>query len=146
MSERIQPVARMTVTVCRRGKGRPQQQRTSGLRERAWWLMRQHPRFTLDDLLFTLNDSGAKDAPGNLTKYIAGLEAVGVLVRLQRRAPGRAPTSNGHVIWRLARDLGRQAPVWRAKQRALWDPNSSTLIAAAPAPAAAAPAVGEAQP
>jgi hypothetical protein len=90
--------------------------------------MRQVPRFTLDDLLLTLAEPGMRDAPGNLLKYIRALERVGVLVRLQRRQPGQALQSNGHVIWRLARDLGRQAPVWRSRQQLLWDPNAGCAI------------------
>jgi hypothetical protein len=127
MSERIHPVARMTV-VCHRGRGRPAAKRATGLRQRAWWVMREVPRFTLDDLLFKLAEPGMKDAPGNLLKYISALERVGVLKRLDRRLPGASLTSNGHVIWRLARDLGRQAPVWRSAQQGLWDPNASVLI------------------
>ncbi|MBL8350489.1 MAG: hypothetical protein JNL87_09250 [Burkholderiaceae bacterium] len=120
--------ARMTVPVAPRRRGRPAAKRTRGLRERAWWVMRELPRFTLDDLLLTLVDDGQKDAPSNLQKYISALERVGVLVRLQRRVPGSAPTSNGHVIWRLARDLGRAAPVWRSTQRVVFDPNSGALL------------------
>jgi hypothetical protein len=128
VSETIDPVARMTVRPVRRGRGRPEAARCSGLRERAWWLMRTLPRFTLDDLLFTLADGGERDAAGNLRKYCRALERVGVLRRLDRRAPGRAPTSNGLVIWRLVRDLGRQAPVWRTGMQALWDPNCNAYL------------------
>jgi hypothetical protein len=142
MSARIHPVASMRVPMAKAARGRPVTHKTSGLRERAWWLMRTLPRFTLDELLFTLNDGAYRDAAGNLQKYIRALERVGVLVRLARRLPGRTLTSNGHVIWRLARDLGRQAPVWRAALQALWDPNSGTLIPLLPAPCAG----GEAQP
>ena len=110
------------------GRGRPHTLRTSGLRERAWWLMRQVPRFTIDDLLLTLAEGTERDAAGNLLKYTSALERVGVLVRLARRQPGSAPTSNGAVIWRLARDLGRQAPVWRSAEAVLFDPNSGALL------------------
>lgn len=103
--------------------------------------MRQVPRFTLDDLLLTLAEPGMRDAPGNLLKYVRALERVGVLVRLQRRVPGQALQSNGHVIWRLARDLGRQAPVWRSRQQLLWDPNAGCAIPVLAA-AAAAPEPG----
>ena len=119
--------ARMTVP-CQRGRGRPVAGHTTGLRQKAWWVMRSLPRFTLDDLLFQLADGSQRDAPSNLQRYISALERVGVLVRLARRMPGNTPTSNGHVIWRLARDLGRAAPVWRAKQQVLFDPNSGALI------------------
>ena len=143
--------ARMTVPV-RRGRGRPLAKKTRGLRERAWWVMREVPRFTLDDLLLTLVDGGQKDAPSNLQKYIHALERVGVLERLQRRAPGNSPTSNGHVIWRLARDLGRKAPIWRGAQQVLFDPNTGALmpplglVAAPAATAATAAAASPEQP
>ena len=126
MTRVCNPAARMTVPVKR---GRPFTPRTTGLRERSWWVIRSLPRFTLDDLLFQLADGTQRDAPANLQKYNSALERVGVLVRLARRMPGNTPTSNGHVIWRLARDLGRAAPVWRAKQQVLFDPNSGALIA-----------------
>ena len=119
------PAARMTVPVRR---GRPLTQRTTGLRERSWWVIRRMHRFTLDELFLTTADGSERDAPSNLQRYISALERVGVLVRLARRMPGNTPTSNGHVIWRLARDLGRAAPVWRAKQQVLFDPNSGALI------------------
>jgi hypothetical protein len=116
-----------------RGRGKPLRTTTSGLRERAWWVMRQVPRFTLDDLLLTLAEPGMRDAPGNLVKYINRLEKVGVLRRLERRMPGKAATSNGHVIWRLAHDLGRKAPVWSDARGGLWDANSGVLITPLPA-------------
>ncbi|MCV2359661.1 hypothetical protein LNV08_11840 [Paucibacter sp. TC2R-5] len=128
-------VARMTVA-CKRGRGKPPAKKSSGLRERAWWVMRQKGQFTRDDLLTTLADGTYKDAPSNLQKYITALERVGVLARLKRRAPGNTLTSNGHVIWRVARDLGRAAPVWRPKQQELLDPNSGALLRPPGSPAA----------
>jgi hypothetical protein len=127
-AERVTPVARMTVPTPKRPRGRPAAQHTSGLRERAWWLMRELPRFTLDDLLYTLAGPDDLDAPNNLMKYIRGLERTGVLARLQRRAAGTAKTSNGRVIWRVARDLGRQAPVWKPTHLCVWDPNTATKL------------------
>lgn len=129
MTDRTNPPARMTVPVPARGRGRPPARAAAGLRERAWWLARQLGKpFTLDDLLFTLNDRGAKDAASNLGRYLRALELAGVLQRLQRRAPGDSPKSNGRVIWRLAQDLGPQAPVYRAGQKAVWDPNTQRLL------------------
>lgn len=129
MTDRTNPPARMTVPARARGRGRPHAKATAGLRERAWWLARQLGKpFTLDDLLLTLNDSGAKDAASNLGRYLRGLELAGVLQRLQRRAPGCGPTSNGHVIWRLAMDLGPKAPVYRAADKAVWDPNAQRVL------------------
>lgn len=126
MTQAANPAARMKAPSYR---GRPFTARTSGLRERAWWLMRRLGRFTLDDLHLTIANGTERDAAGNLGKYISALERVGVLQRQRRRIPGDTPTSNGHIVWRLVRDLGRQAPVWRSAQQVLFDPNSGELIA-----------------
>ena len=110
------------------GRGRPNALRASGLRERAWWLMRQVKRFTLDDLLLTLAEGHEADAPANLHKYVRQLERVGILKRLVRRQAGAALRSKGKVIWQLARDLGREAPVWRGAEKVVYDPNSGKLL------------------
>lgn len=91
------PAARIKGAAKRRGRGRPEAVQATGLRQRAWWLMRKLPRFTIDDLLFTLADGSERDAGENLRKYIRSLERVGVLARLMRRAPGYGPTSNGQI-------------------------------------------------
>lgn len=101
---------------------------SSGLRERAWWLMRELRKFTLTDLLTTLADGTERDAAGNLARYLRGLERAGVVVRMRRRVPGDSPQSNGHVVWWLKRDLGRMPPVWRAAQGAVFDPNSGEVL------------------
>lgn len=120
---------RMTTAAPARGRGRPNPTQASGLRERAWWLIRTLGRpFTLDDLLFTINDGSAADAENNLGRYLRQLATAGVVQRLARKAPGRAPTSNGLVVWRLARDLGPKAPVYRSAAHTVWDPNSQALL------------------
>ena len=118
----------MRVLPIARPRGRPFAQQNRGLRARAWWLMRQLRRFTLDDLLFTVAKVTDKDAKSNLGKFISGLERVGVLSRLHRCEPGQHNKSGGHVIWRLTRDLGPKAPVWRATPQVLYDPNSGALL------------------
>jgi hypothetical protein len=122
------PVPCMSVPAVKRPRGKPFAPHNKGLRARAWWLMRKQVRFTLDDLLFTVAKNTEGDATSNLQKYVSALERVGVLVRLPRRAAGNAMTSNGHVIWRLTRDLGHLAPVWRGTQQVLFDPNSGDLL------------------
>lgn len=101
--------------------------KASGLRVKAWRTIRHLRKFTLNELL-DINATGAeKDAPSNLLKYLARLEQYGVLVRLARRA-GDAMTSPGHVVWRLERDLGWDAPVWRNVQKVLWNPNTGAAV------------------
>jgi hypothetical protein len=134
----------MTVVVPRRPTGRPAARQATGLRERAWWLIRTLRKpFTLDDLLFTLNDGGFKDAHGNLLVYLKRLEITGVVGRLKRRAIGASPQSRGAVLWRLRQDLGPVPPVWRSKNGALWDPNSQVLIPPIEAEAEAAAGDGK---
>lgn len=102
---------------------------TRGLRERAWWLMREMRKFTLVDLLTTLADGSESDARSNIAKYLAALEAVGVLRRVHRKVPRQTGTGRGHDIWWLARDLGRAAPVARHTHREVFDPNSGETLA-----------------
>lgn len=137
-AEKCRPTSARCAVACRRG--RPHAKSSSGLRARAWWVIRKDRIFTLEKMLFSVADGSERDAPGNLQKYISALERVGVLARLERREPGAAATSNGHVVWRLVRDLGRKAPVWRAAQSVLFDPNSGALIATRATLAAAAAA------
>lgn len=141
----IKLAATATCRVARR-RGRPHAQCSTGLRARAWWVIRKERLFTLEKLLFSVADGSERDATANLQKYISALERVGVLVRLARRALGTTATNNGHghVVWRLVRDLGRQAPVWRSVQKVLFDPNSSALIPVLAAVPAAAPAAAPA--
>ena len=101
---------------------------TRGLRERAWWLMRELRKFTLTDLLTTLADGSEADARSNLAKYLAALEAVGVLRRMRRTVPRLSGTGRGHDIWWLAKDLGRAAPVARHTHREVFDPNAGETL------------------
>lgn len=131
-------VACMTVP-CHRGRGKPLAKQAGGLRARAWWVMRRMVRFSLDQLVMTVVDGSEAAAPSNLQKYITALECVGVLVKMPRRQPGTALTSNGHVVWQLARNLGRKPPVWRGKTQRLFDPNSGELLPPLIHPATALP-------
>jgi hypothetical protein len=99
------------------------------MREKAWWLMRQKRKFTLNCLLETLAGGGERDAKSNLLQYIRRLERAAVLVRSSQRLRGDSMTSPGYVVWILVRDVGRMAPVWRSVQQVLWDPNRQTAIA-----------------
>lgn len=99
-------------------------QKTRGLRQRAWWVMRARTVVTVPDLLSTLADGTEKNAGKNLGRYLAALAATGFIAELDTRAPGVAPTSNGYKRYKLLRNNGRQAPVVRQRQRAVFDPNT----------------------
>lgn len=114
-----------------RGKGHPVGVKATGLREKAWRTIRHlhyaRLQFTLNELL-DINATGTeKDAPSNLLKYLARLEQHGVIVRLARRV-GDSLTSPGYVVWRLANDLGWDAPVWRNVEKVLWNPNKNAPV------------------
>lgn len=84
--------------------------------------MRRHGVFTLQGLLATVADGGEKDAASNIGKYLRALEKAGIVKAEGRTAPEK-PTSNGSLRYRLALDLGREAPVWRQSRNEVFDPN-----------------------
>lgn len=94
-----------------------------GLRARAWWVMRETPRFSVTDLLAIVATGGEADAASNLGKYLRALSRAGILVEIGRKAP-TSLTSNGEIIYRLARNTGPKAPVWRVSRQEVYDPNS----------------------
>jgi len=98
---------------------------TTGLRQRAWWVMRRRCVFTIPELLSILADGTERDAYGSLSKYLRALEKAGIIKREDSRKPGNAQGSNGHLSFRLVINEGRKAPVWRAKTNAVYDPNTS---------------------
>lgn len=99
------------------------------MRGKCWWLMRELGTFTIDRLLETYATGEEKDAHNNLAHYLEQLEACGVVTRLSRRQPGEAQNSRGYVVWRLTRNLGLLAPVWRWREKVIWDPNRREVVA-----------------
>lgn len=91
--------------------------------------MRELTTFTINRLLETYATGAEKDAHNNIAQYLERLELCGVVERLDRRQPGEALTSPGYVVWRLKRNLGLLAPVWRWKHKVLWDPNRCEIVA-----------------
>ncbi len=107
--------------------GERPRKKTYGLRERAWWHFRAHKVATLKELLSTHANGTEKAASINLYKYLAALEAVGILKRMDRKQP--AKQSKGRVVWSLEKDLGLQAPVWRQQAHEVYDPNGNVVFA-----------------
>ena len=116
----------------------------TGLRGKCWWLMRELGTFTIDRLLETYATGEEKDAHNNVDNYLFRLAACGVVERLHKRQPGEALTSPGYVVWRLARNLGPLAPVWRREQKVLWDPNRRQVVVPLAAPQEQASSVNSA--
>lgn len=121
------------------GQGERPRRRTRGLRERAWWHFRAHQLATLRELTGTHANGEEADAEMNVYKYLCALEKAGVLERCARRVPARQ--SRGLVQWKLARDLGPLAPVWREVAKTVFDPNSDEVISIDPS-SAVGPEVG----
>jgi hypothetical protein len=97
-----------------------------GLRARAWWVMRETPRFTLPSLLAIVADGDEADAASNLGKYLRALSRAGILAETGRDQPASL-TDNGVKRYRLARNSGPKAPVWRASRREVYDPNTGAV-------------------
>ncbi|HGX92272.1 MAG TPA: hypothetical protein ENK35_03045 [Candidatus Tenderia sp.] len=100
---------------------------TKGLRKRAWWLIRKNKKVTLASLLSTLATGDEKSPESNIRKYLRQLTRAGYLTELKRR-PGQAKTSNGFKTWLLINDPGPLPPVWRQKDKTIYDPNSGETI------------------
>lgn len=99
---------------------------TTGLRARAWWLMREKRRFTVPALLQIIADASQQDAASNIGKYTSALARAGYLVE-EGREPSARHGDPGHKRYRLVRNTGPKAPVWRGSVRAVFDPNTGEL-------------------
>jgi hypothetical protein len=95
--------------------------------DRAWAALRQLRKATVPELL-ELAAGEERDASAALSRYLRRLAAHGVVIELQRRVRGIAPTSNGFKQWTLLRDLGPKAPLYRPSTRELVDRNSGLAI------------------
>lgn len=101
---------------------------TSGLRQRAWWVLRARGTVTLPQILASIADGSEKTASSNLSRYFRALERAGIVERLAQREAGRTMGSNGFVRYRLRRNNGRLAPVHRASSGAVFDPNTGEVF------------------
>ncbi|MDG4595520.1 MAG: hypothetical protein P9F75_07470 [Candidatus Contendobacter sp.] len=114
---------------------------TADVRQRAWNSIRVLKRFTAVDLAAT-----AAIGPFNLRKYLKALARAGVIVVAVPKRNGHA---GGHVVWRLARDLGPLHPLPRRDGSGVYDPNRDRLhpyAEAADDRAAARPGVADRAP
>lgn len=110
------------------GQGKRPRTATSGLRQRAWWVIRARKTVTLPELLTSLADGTEKDAANNLSSYLGPLVNAGFLRILTSRQPGNALTSSGHRRYQVGRDNGRLAPVVRQTDRVVFDPNTGEVF------------------
>ncbi|WP_319530844.1 hypothetical protein [uncultured Cohaesibacter sp.] len=93
------------------------------MRQRAWTAMRMSGTFTVGDIAMAAASGSEVSPEQNLQKYFWALKRAGYLAELPIRAKGTALTSNGFKRFRLMRDTGPTAPVFRANKDCLFDHN-----------------------
>lgn len=93
------------------------------MRQRAWQAMRMSGSFTIGDIAMAAAGPNDTKPEGNLQKYFRALRHAGYLIELPVRAEGTALTSNGFKRFRLMKDTGFTAPVYRAKEETIFDHN-----------------------
>lgn len=96
--------------------------KTSGLRAKAWWVLRKNRAMTLDELRLTICTGQEGNAETNLRRWLNQLVDAGLMSR-ERVADGKL-TSNGSYRYALLKDIGPKAPVVRASVGEVFDPNS----------------------
>lgn len=98
------------------------------LRERAWAAMRVRKAFTVGDIVADAQRGDEMRPRDNITRYIARLKAAGFVQEEARRQPGTAIGSNGFKRFRLVRNAGPKAPVFREATTSVFDPNTGLDI------------------
>ncbi len=99
-------------------RGRSRKPRDT-VRQRAWQAMQMPGSFTIGEIAM----HAGRSSEGNLQKYFRALRLAGYLIVLPIRAKGTAMTSNGFKRFRLIRDTGPIAPVYRPDRKTLFDYN-----------------------
>lgn len=102
------------------------------LRQRAWTSMRMQRLFTIPDLLLEAARPEDGDPKDNLQRYLLRLCRAGYVAVSPRRAPGTAPTSNGHHRYLLKRDTGSRAPAVMSKVDGIHDFNTGEVVLCSP--------------
>lgn len=95
------------------------------LRGRAWLAMRARRRFTVGDIVIDASSSTKTDLDrANIARYIKRLSQSGYIAELPRRQRGTAPSSPGYKVFILRKDTGRNPPIYREADNAIFDPNT----------------------
>lgn len=101
------------------------------LRVRIWRAMRIRRKFSVPELISLVVDGTEQgDITNNVQKYLGALAKAGYIIEMPRREPGIAIGSNGFKRWWLqdAKDTGPQAPVFKARVKIVYDPNTRATI------------------
>lgn len=89
------------------------------VRQQAWASMRVFKVFTTEQI-----EATAGITRDNLRKYVKALHRAGYLCIARPKQNGK---SQGHAIWRLARNSGTRAPIVRMDGSGVYDPNHDAL-------------------
>lgn len=108
-------------------EGRPSP-RSGTFRERLWRALRLLEKATVPELVTLAAKGDERDPVNSAQRFLRVLDRAGYVVPLKRRAPGTAPTSNGHKRWVLVKNTGPLAPVHRQSRKAVFDPNTGQTI------------------
>ncbi|MUO78172.1 hypothetical protein GOZ78_08970 [Agrobacterium vitis] len=92
-------------------------------RQRVWTAIRMGGNFTIGDIVMVAATAEDKDADNNARWYVRRLKSAGYVVELPIRQRGTKLTSSGHKRFRLVKDTGAKAPVYRPKTKMLHDYN-----------------------
>ncbi|MGH1355345.1 MAG: hypothetical protein ACRBBS_09725 [Thalassovita sp.] len=90
-------------------------------RQRAWRSMRFRTQFTIGNLVTDAGNGDEDRERENAMRYVRQLRSAGIVAELPRRVKGTAIGSNGYKQFILLRDLGPDAPAFRAKKNAIHD-------------------------
>ncbi|QXH25106.1 helix-turn-helix DNA binding domain protein [Rhodobacter phage RcWaterboi] len=96
---------------------------TNGFRDRVWRSMRLRGIFTIEDVVCDAVD-GEKDAINDAGRYVRILRSAGYVIEMPDRRKGTRPRSNGMKRFRLDRNTGPRAPLYRSKLGLVHDFNT----------------------
>lgn len=105
--------------------GKPRSKRDT-LRERAWRAMRVRRIFTASDLASDAAREG-EQAEANIVRFLHQLRLAGFVTEIGRKKGVRFG-SNGFKVYRLTRNTGPRAPIWRQDARMVRDMNTGEDI------------------
>ena len=96
------------------------------LTAKAWRALRIKKKATVPEIMETIAAEPHQYA--QVGRYLRALVDARVVKRLPRKVRGQGMGNNGYVQHLLITDLGPLAPVWKAKAKALRDPNSGRVL------------------
>lgn len=103
---------------------RPGKHTPNPLRENAWKVFRLKGKASISDVRLLAAHGSEKAFESALGKYLRALERAGYLVRLPVRERNTNGSGGAWLRYRLERNSGPDAPVWRAKENTVYDPNT----------------------